>query len=201
MQARNRTFIINPRGVESFHIPTDLVGITMAAYEPDHAKKDVNSALAPAIAKIRMAISNASWATRRLHIRKEPAKMTPGLTYPLKIYLKIINSQSTRVLIQANGFEFKKDLHCHPGARLRWDHRYDFKFYMGKDPKDPTKEIYAPECFLEPKQEIIAWIPVDESIGEKGLNDLYAHNGAGVLHFTTVWLGEVPSVQICEEEL
>jgi hypothetical protein len=201
MQGKDRTFIITPRDVESFHIPTDLVGITTAAYEPDQLKKDVHSALAPAIAKIRLAIRTTSWAMRRLHIRKDPAKMTPGIFYPLKIYLTITNSQEIRVLVQADGFEFGKDVHCHLAAHTRWDGRYDFKFYMGKDPADPRKELYAPECFLEPRQEIRAWIPVDDSIGEKRLAELYAKNAAGVLHYRTIWLGDVPTAQLCEEAL
>ena len=62
--------------------------------------------------------------TQRLSITKAPAQLGAStLTYPLKVYLKVANNQSARVLLQANGFEFGKGIQCHPKATVRGDGR------------------------------------------------------------------------------
>ena len=53
---RERCFIILPRGTNDFHLPTDLLGITPATFEPNRQDKNLNAALGPACAKIRKAV-------------------------------------------------------------------------------------------------------------------------------------------------
>jgi hypothetical protein len=54
---RDRTFIIAPRGVDDLQLPTNLLGITPATYEPNRQDGNLAAALGPAATKIKKAIS------------------------------------------------------------------------------------------------------------------------------------------------
>lgn len=53
---RERSFIILPRGSgESLHLPTDLLGLTPALYEPNRQDENLRAALGPACSKMTKA--------------------------------------------------------------------------------------------------------------------------------------------------
>jgi Predicted nucleotide-binding protein containing TIR-like domain len=54
---RNRCFIIMPHGIADFHLPTDLLGLNAATFDPNH--RHLEAALGPACFKIRQAIQKA----------------------------------------------------------------------------------------------------------------------------------------------
>lgn len=56
---RNRTFIVMPRGVKDFRLPTDLLGITTVTYDPVRLDKNPVAALGTACTKIKRAIQKA----------------------------------------------------------------------------------------------------------------------------------------------
>jgi predicted nucleotide-binding protein len=53
---QKRNFIVMPRGLPNFRLPTDLLGITSATYEAHRPDKDLKSALKPACQEIRRAL-------------------------------------------------------------------------------------------------------------------------------------------------
>ncbi|MBI5320002.1 nucleotide-binding protein [Bradyrhizobium sp.] len=55
----DRCFLIVPRGLDDLHLPTDLVGVTPATYDPDRQDANLNAALGPACSRIRKAILKA----------------------------------------------------------------------------------------------------------------------------------------------
>ena len=57
-------FIVIPRGADDMHIPTDLVGITTASYEPERSDDNINAALGPVATKIRRSL-------RKINIQKQ----------------------------------------------------------------------------------------------------------------------------------
>ena len=90
---------------------------TMQVHRRIRVRRDITSGLSGAVARIRKAIKASNWATQRLSVRKKPAQMGAStLSFSLKVVLTITNSQPTRVLVQANGFEFGKGITCHPRA-------------------------------------------------------------------------------------
>lgn len=54
---RERSFIIIPRGVDDLRIPTDLLGITPATFEPSRQDSNIVAALGPACNRVRKAIN------------------------------------------------------------------------------------------------------------------------------------------------
>jgi hypothetical protein len=51
-----RSFIVMPRGVKDFHLPTDLLGLTPAQFDPNRSDDNLVAALGPACNKIRTAM-------------------------------------------------------------------------------------------------------------------------------------------------
>ena len=49
---RQRSFFIQPRGIEDLHLPTDLAGLTPATFETNRQDQNLNAALGPACRKI-----------------------------------------------------------------------------------------------------------------------------------------------------
>jgi len=50
---RERSFLLVPKGHDDFHLPTDLLGITFATFDPRREDKNLRSAVAPACRKIQ----------------------------------------------------------------------------------------------------------------------------------------------------
>jgi hypothetical protein len=51
-----RCFMIVPRGLDDLHLPSDLLGITPATFDPDREDENLNAALGPACNRIRRTI-------------------------------------------------------------------------------------------------------------------------------------------------
>ena len=50
---RDRSVVVVPRGVEDFHLPTDLLGLTPLRYNPDRQDGNLRAALGPACNELR----------------------------------------------------------------------------------------------------------------------------------------------------
>ena len=57
---RDRCFVVMPKGIEDFHIPTDLVGISITSYDPARQDGNLKAALAPASHRMLRQISEHS---------------------------------------------------------------------------------------------------------------------------------------------
>jgi hypothetical protein len=71
----DRCFVVVPRGVEDLHLPTDLVGLTPATYEPDRQDNNLTASLGPACNRVRKSVVKLGSVKRTL---SEPAAATPS---------------------------------------------------------------------------------------------------------------------------
>ena len=53
----DRCFLIVPRGMEDLHLPTDLLGVTPAMFDPDRQDENMTASLGPACNRIRKAVT------------------------------------------------------------------------------------------------------------------------------------------------
>jgi len=56
----DRCFLITPRGTDDLHLPTDLLGITPADFDPGRQDGNMRAALGPACNRIRKAVQKLS---------------------------------------------------------------------------------------------------------------------------------------------
>jgi hypothetical protein len=71
---RERTFLIAPRDVAELRLPSDLLGLTFAGYDPDRSDGNLRAALGPAcnqIAKLLKAEGNRASSDGRPKLPKE----------------------------------------------------------------------------------------------------------------------------------
>jgi hypothetical protein len=67
---RDRTFILMPKRSADFHLPTDLLGVSTATFEPPSRPDRIQAALGPACHDIRLAI-------RKHAVLRNPASPNP----------------------------------------------------------------------------------------------------------------------------
>lgn len=83
---RDRTFMVMPKSSADFHLPTDLLGISIATFEPPSRPDRFQAALGPACHDIRLAI-------RRHTVLRNPANPK---TSDLKLLLPFLIPESER---------------------------------------------------------------------------------------------------------
>jgi len=59
-----RCFMIVPRGVDDLHLPTDLLGLTPAQFEPDRQDGNMLAALGPACNRVRKSVVSLGFLKR-----------------------------------------------------------------------------------------------------------------------------------------
>lgn len=74
-----RCFIITPRNADELHLPTDLLGITPAEYEPNRQDKNLVAALGAACNRIRKGIKQLGPITIEPEKTAEPVDVKSGL--------------------------------------------------------------------------------------------------------------------------
>lgn len=67
---KERTFIVAPLGNEIFHLPTDLLGITTATFNPNRIDDNLSAALGPACNKIRKLMKKLGLIPRDLNEKR-----------------------------------------------------------------------------------------------------------------------------------
>lgn len=76
----DRTFWVTPRGVPDLYIPTDLLGITPATYNPDRSDRNLKAALGPAANQIRRKVR--SFGSREVGLKSFIVNTYPRSQHP-----------------------------------------------------------------------------------------------------------------------
>jgi hypothetical protein len=88
---RERCFVLIPRGIEDFHLPTDLLGLTPVTYDPSRQDGNLLAALGPATNKIRKTMSRAGHKPSDLS-SNNPSPPAPSLVSDPNDCISLIES-------------------------------------------------------------------------------------------------------------
>jgi hypothetical protein len=188
MHGKERAFIVMPRGASDLHIPTDLLGLTVADYDSQRVKTQPTAALGAATTKIRQAIAASSWASQVLNI-KTRSSLQETATFPLKLNFTVLNPTATPVAFESLAFELEPTLPLDPRARsIPGNSKYRLQILTGKTPEG--KDIYVDRCVIEPGKSVIAWVPIDPALGQDRLDATIGAVATGTWEYRCCWFGE-----------
>jgi hypothetical protein len=183
---KSRTFLITPRD-SSLHIPTDLLGLTLATYDGARAKSHEPAALYSVATQIRLAIESVLDSERKLDVRRF-ARAEAGAYWPLKGYFELTNYHQSSVALRSLRFEFEASAPQAPNINLTRG-VYVPGFKVGQD--GSKQDIYEETFILRPRQPSFAvWVPFDPAIGEAKLKELVTAEAAGIWEFQETWLDD-----------
>jgi len=123
--SRERSFVILPRGSEeSFHLPTDLLGLTPALFDASRQDGNLNAALGPACSKISKSLVRLGRISRQ-ETELEPQPLVQPIEYSEGDAKAIIASwmgsrpasQNSQVIHFA---EIDRELRLEPGTTKRY---------------------------------------------------------------------------------
>jgi len=189
---KDRGFIVIPKDAPDLHLPTDVLGLTLATYDSARVERgEAREALTTAATPIREAIGKSTWQRLRPTIHAYD-RYRAGLTYPVKLKFEIKNDQCDPVVIESLTFRLGR------GLRLHTHDKRKPQFLVCRGCKDPKKDDqYEDSCVIEPKRSVEAWLAIDP-VQEKELAEAVRTKKAGDWQYKCLWLGE--EVTRCDYE-
>lgn len=110
---RERTFLVVPRDTDDFHLPTDLLGMTPATYDPKRSDKNWTAALATACNQIRLALQKTP--AKKAEEEAPPVQLTD--TEIVAILQSWMGSRDARLNTRTIYFaDVDKELNLPPGS-------------------------------------------------------------------------------------
>lgn len=143
---KERCFIVMPKGVDNFQIPTDLLGVNPATYEPEREDENLVAALGPACQRIRRSVKSlgrlkvpTTENVAELSVVQEVNDLTSDPDDCISLIQSWMGSRTSRENAQAIRYaDVDRELKLKPGsaelyivdAASRWRYQVDRK---GKD--------------------------------------------------------------------
>ncbi len=180
---KDRTFIVTPRGASDLRIPTDLLGLKPAEYDPKRLPDDVVPALGTACSQIKTAINKSRSFNRQITI-------TPGFRrdeddYPLKLTILIRNRTTVDAVITSHCFKMNSTIRPHPGALGdRAKKEFEVKF------PDTNNSLKLFKYLLPASGSVFTFMPIDPSHTDRELQDAIEGAKCGSWHYECQWLTE-----------
>lgn len=191
---KDRAFMVKPRGndAKDFHIPTDLLGITPADYNPDHFAHNRVAALGTASDQIRAAIRDNPSYNRKLTFN---VSIRTGKQFPLKLWLDVRNQTGVNAVIKSDYFLCNGVLR--PSRKAKGNpntKKYEIKFPQGN-----SLELF--DALVINGGHVETWFPFDETHTEPEIQSAVRNAQSGEFHYTCYWLGDNPIVRRYTERL
>lgn len=193
-----RTFLIKPRDVSEFHMPTDLIGITTASYEGRRAKNEVRNALSPAATEIEAAVREVERREHRLDFNTF-AREEPDAHWKLKAYVQITNNTNVAVALRSLDMELDGALRLEPDFRKIRQGRLVPEFVIGREPagNDITKDT----ILARTGERVQIWLPIVPSTGIQAVTRLIESSKFGVWRYEEHWLDNKGQTRISAREI
>lgn len=176
---KSRCFLIVPRDVPGFHIPSDLLGFTTATYLSERAADDPLNALNSASGDISGSIFKSEWSNIKLDVFSYIDQHSPeGLFFKNKVLLKFSNRENYSVKIELKDVKLKKHLidaaDSNYGKRNIYRPKFIYQFASGE-------EHYSYERILKPGEQKSIWIPIDPQVSRLDVEEIIKKDALGTL--------------------
>lgn len=192
MHGRKQTFIVVPRSVKNFHLPSDFLGLTTASYDPAALSVNSAAALAPVVAEIRKAMHAEAQQRKNVFI-KSFVSFKSDAAYPLKLNITLRNNGSETVMVESLDFLPAEDASVAPNKPMLGEKAHKPFFKVGSvETPDGLKDKYQKVCVLAPGEDVTTWMPFDPSIGENLLDELCQKMRVGTWRYRCIWDGNPP---------
>jgi hypothetical protein len=180
---RDRNFIVGPRELRDFHIPTDLLGITLAEYDPTRLATNAQAAVGTACTSILNAIQSHPVMTTKLTFALSVDR--DGTNFPLRLGVNIRNTTGLSVLVTSRYFEMGTALRPHVNAKGNpSQNQYEIKFAA---PGSNTLNQF--QVLIPPTQSTSTWMPLDPTHTDTEVRSTIDSAGCGKWNYTCDWLG------------
>jgi Predicted nucleotide-binding protein containing TIR-like domain len=180
---KGRNFIVAPRGTPGFHIPTDLLGITLGNYDPSYLSVNAQAALGTFSTQVMTAVSRDPSFNRALDITPVPAR--GGASFPLKLLLDVWNRTAVAAVLTSDYFAMGPKLRPHQNARGKVaQNRYEVKL------PDSRGLLSAFQYLLLPNTKVETWMPIDPVHTDVELQDAIRSGSVGEWHYSVQWLDD-----------
>ena len=103
IHGRSKTFVVVPRNVPGFHMPTDFQGFTAISYDPADFAKSPTATVGPIVTKVKQAIAACKSAQLNIDVASY-VSFKSSANYPLKLNIEIKNKTSNIVLVESAAF-------------------------------------------------------------------------------------------------
>lgn len=180
---KDRNYIIAPRDVRDFHIPTDLLGLTLAEYDNARVLKEPQAAVGAACTSIINAmLSHPVMSTRptfAIGVNRDNSQ------YPLKLTIGLRNTTDLPVLITSKFFKADKSLRAAGNAAGNAARKeYEIKFLP---PEGSFLDQFT--TLIHPNGETSTWMPLNPAHTDQEVHEAIAAVSSGDWHYTCDWLG------------
>jgi hypothetical protein len=188
-----RGFIIAPRDIPNFRLPSDFRGITVADYESERLKSGKpDGTLGTACSTIKAKIQSMPNPATELEFCVSHQIQSPTYTFPSKIWVDIYNKSQCDVVLRAKFFRYGDKLRPSPKANplgQRDKKEFPLKF-IGRS------NIHDRESVLLLKGDSTnCYVPVDPDESSDAVQAAIASKGIADLHMVGYWLDETTRIQ------
>ena len=181
MHGSSRTFLVRPRDVPDFHMPSDFDGFTPATYDPDHVAKNTLAGIGAAATIIRTTIAASN--SRALTVVYNALADKATAYYPLKLRFAVTNRGNAPVALESGAVIPKSAPITHASSKTGVALP---AFLSHKNEKGD--EIYDSATILRPNETKQLWVPVDPKFGIDALEAAVRTHTAAVWHVNCTWL-------------
>jgi hypothetical protein len=197
---KEKALLVAPRDVSGFHLPSDLLGVTIASYDSQRLLSDkADATLGAAASSIMQAIQAISNHGNSLKFAvSHNVNAGVGLYFPSKLLIEIYNTSSCDVVL--------KPLHFHYTSGLPWSPKVTF---LGNDAdrniayKFPANngQHTRESVYLVTTDSTNTFAPIDPVIPGPDVQKAIATETCGELHMMCYWIDDNPRMQYYVKKL
>ncbi|MCG3148930.1 MAG: hypothetical protein PCFJNLEI_02382 [Verrucomicrobiae bacterium] len=181
---KEHAFIVLPRNVKDFHLPSDFVGFTPVTYDQDRAIREPVPALRPACQQILRAMRDCLNAKPTVQVAVKHGRKDTD-TFKCKLYLTISNHTGKSVLLSSAAFRGGKVLRLDKGMKPDVTTGLAHLKFINAAKTDMTE----PQYLLRDNESTYVWVGIDPSHTDAEIADAIAKHQIGEFVLDCAWPG------------